>query len=183
MESSTQCSRKIRGNRRCSSCHRSQGVYLIRFLQGIYMYNITIYFDVISLREWVIVANSAIFQLYHGENKLISNEMMMMTALYYNTLSWIFIVLAHWNNSPRIDIFPHSETLSCPPVFALSPYCCVLSGETANTNFMVFDLTRSGLNRRSTALVASTLTITPLMQFYFIELLVRKFGSKVTNNF
>jgi len=30
-------------------------------------------------------ANSAIFQLHHGENKLIINE----------TLSWIFIVQAH----------------------------------------------------------------------------------------
>jgi len=27
-------------------------------------------------------ANSAIFQLYHGENKLIFNEMMMRPALY-----------------------------------------------------------------------------------------------------
>jgi len=26
--------------------------------------------------------NSAIFQLYHGENKLIFNEMMMRSALY-----------------------------------------------------------------------------------------------------
>ena len=36
------------------------------------------------LSEWVIVvyANSAIFQLYHGENKLIFNEMMMRSALY-----------------------------------------------------------------------------------------------------
>jgi len=41
-------------------------------------------------------ANSIIFQLYHGENKLNFNEMMMRFALYYtNTLIWIFIVLAH----------------------------------------------------------------------------------------
>jgi len=42
-------------------------------------------------------ANSLIFQLYHGENKLSFNEMMTSSAaLYYtNTLSWIFIVLAH----------------------------------------------------------------------------------------
>jgi hypothetical protein len=33
--------------------------------------------------EWVLLnANSAIFQLYHGENKLIFNEMMMSSALY-----------------------------------------------------------------------------------------------------
>jgi len=30
----------------------------------------------------VVYANSAIFQLYHGENKLIFNEMMMRSALY-----------------------------------------------------------------------------------------------------
>ena len=33
--------------------------------------------------EWLLFnANSAIFQLYHGQNKLISNEMMMRSALY-----------------------------------------------------------------------------------------------------
>ena len=37
---------------------------------------------------------------------------------------------------------PHWVALS---VFALSPYCCVLSGEVTNTNFIVFGLTRSGL--------------------------------------
>jgi hypothetical protein len=29
-----------------------------------------------------------------------------------NTLSWIFIVLANWNNSPQIDMLPHSDALS-----------------------------------------------------------------------
>ena len=61
--------------------------------------------------RWLFNANSAIFQLYHGENKLIFNEMMMRSALYLtNTLSWI--VLAHWNNSPQIDVSPHLDTLS-----------------------------------------------------------------------
>jgi hypothetical protein len=41
-------------------------------------------------------ANLAIFQPYHGENKLIFLEMMMRSALFFtNTLSWVFIVLAH----------------------------------------------------------------------------------------
>jgi hypothetical protein len=31
------------------------------------------------------------------------------------------------------------------PVFALSPYCCVLNGEATNTNFIVFGLTRPRL--------------------------------------
>jgi hypothetical protein len=64
--------------------------------------------------DWLLInANSAIFLLYHGENKLIFNEMMTRSALYYtNTLSWIFIVLDNWNNSPRIDMSLHSDTLS-----------------------------------------------------------------------
>jgi hypothetical protein len=36
-----------------------------------------------QLSQWLLFnANSAILQLYHGENKLIFNEMMMMSALY-----------------------------------------------------------------------------------------------------
>jgi hypothetical protein len=57
--------------------------------------------------EWLLFnIKSAIFHLYYGENKLIFNEMMMRSDLYQtNTLSWIFfIVLAHWNNSPPIDM-------------------------------------------------------------------------------
>jgi hypothetical protein len=55
---------------------------------------------------WLLLnANSAFFQLYHGENKLIFNEMLIMSAFCQtNNLSWIFLVLAHWNKSPRIDM-------------------------------------------------------------------------------
>ena len=36
-----------------------------------------------GVSEWLLFnANSAIFQLYHGENKLIFNEMVMKFALY-----------------------------------------------------------------------------------------------------
>ena len=56
--------------------------------------------------------HSAIFQLYHGENKSIHNEMMMNSTLYWtNTLNCIVIVLVHWNNSLRIALSLHSETL------------------------------------------------------------------------
>ena len=46
--------------------------------------------------EWMLFNTKwAIFQLYHGENKLHSNEIMMLSTLYLiNTLSWIFIVLS-----------------------------------------------------------------------------------------
>ena len=83
------------------------------------------------MSEWLSFnANSAIFQLYHGQNKLIFNE--MMSALY-------------WNNSPRVDMSLHIILIPSQPIFALSSYCCVLSGEATNTNFIVFGLTRSGL--------------------------------------
>ena len=53
-------------------------------------------------------------------------------------------MLAQWNNSPRIDIAPLGHIILIPsqPVFALSPWRCVLSGESTNTNFNVFGLTR-----------------------------------------
>jgi hypothetical protein len=36
-----------------------------------------------EVSEWLLFnANSAIFQLYHGENKLIYNEMMTSSALF-----------------------------------------------------------------------------------------------------
>ena len=63
-------------------------------------------------------------------------------------LSWVFIVLAHWNNSLWVDMSHHLDTLFwflSQPVFALSPYCCVLRGEATNTNFysLWFDPTRA----------------------------------------
>jgi hypothetical protein len=39
----------------------------------------------------------------------------------------------------------HIIPIPSQPVFALSPSCCVLSGEARNTNFIVFGLTRPGL--------------------------------------
>jgi hypothetical protein len=47
----------------------------------------------------------------------------------------------------------HSDTLFCfraNQVFALSPQCCVLSGEATNTNFKVFGLSRPGPGLKST---------------------------------
>jgi hypothetical protein len=56
---------------------------------------------------------TVLFVVLHTKNKLIVNEMMMMFVLFStNTLSWIFIVLAHWNNSPQVYMSLHSDTLS-----------------------------------------------------------------------
>jgi len=57
-------------------------------------------------------AKTAIFQLYHGENKL-HHIMMMMSTLYKtSTLKLDVLVLAHWNNNPPVDISLHVDTLS-----------------------------------------------------------------------
>jgi len=72
--------------------------------------------------------NSAIFQLYHDENKLIFLEMMRSALYYNNTLNWIFLVQANWNNHLRIDMSPYSNTLSRFPANpALSPNAACLS--------------------------------------------------------
>jgi hypothetical protein len=74
--------------------------------------NCILFHDIVR-RLLLFNANSAIFQLYQDENKLILNEIMMRSTLYYtNTLSCIFTVLAHWNNSPWIDMsFQASQCL------------------------------------------------------------------------
>ena len=84
---------------------------------------------VVFMIEWLLFNdNSAIFQLCHGENNLIFNEMMKRSALFQiNTLSWIFKVLAHWNNIQRIDISSHSDTLTWFRANQ-SPWWCMLSG-------------------------------------------------------
>jgi hypothetical protein len=62
-------------------------------------------------------------------------------------ISWIFIVLFHWNNSPRICMPLHSDTLAWfwanqLLLFLLIGAC--LAEKQTNTNLIVFGLTRSG---------------------------------------
>ena len=62
-------------------------------------------------------------------------------------ISWIFIVLFHWNNSPRICMPLHSDTLAWfwanQLLLFLLIAACVAEKQT-NTNVIVFGLTRSG---------------------------------------
>ena len=72
----------------------------------------------------IVNANSAIFQLYYGENKLIFNEMKMMmrSALYYtNKLSWIFIVLPQQSEDRHVASHGHIILIPRQTVFALYP--------------------------------------------------------------
>jgi hypothetical protein len=56
------------------------------------------------VNEWLLFnINSAMLQLYNGENKLLFNEMMMRSALCYTNTA---------TNSPRIDMSPHWDALS-----------------------------------------------------------------------
>jgi len=69
----------------------------------------------------------------------------MMSALYLtNMLSWIFIVLGHWNNSLWVDISLHSDTLSRSQatqslIFLLNATC--LAEKQQITILMAFSLT------------------------------------------
>ena len=58
-------------------------------------------------------------------------------------LSWICIMLAHWNNS--VSTIRHIFLIPSQSPFALTPYCCMLIEETSNINFIGLGFTRSGL--------------------------------------
>ena len=61
----------------------------------------------------------------------------MIPALYkINTLSWILYIILY---------IIHIILILSQPVFALSPLYCVLSREATNAKFIVFALTRTGL--------------------------------------
>jgi hypothetical protein len=92
---------------------------------------------------------------------------MMRSALY--TLNWIYIVLAHWNNSLRIDMSSHSRhiiLIPSQPVFVLSPYNDVCLAEKQHIQ-MLKSLVwpDKGSNLRSTTLEVNSLTITPPVPF------------------
>jgi hypothetical protein len=111
------------------------------------------------------------------------------TLYQNNMLSWIFIT--HWNNSLQVDMLLHSDILyqflAQWSLFLLLDAACL----AANTNFIVFDLPRLGLEStiyhswgrhanlyttdavcslQSTPLEVSMLTFTPLMQFVLYNL-------------
>ena len=83
-------------------------------------------------------------------------QFMMISALYYtNTVSWVFILLAHWNN-----VSIHLATLSWIRANQSLLVPC-FSWVVAKTNVIVFGFTRAGHDHtitRSTALEEIMLT-------------------------
>jgi hypothetical protein len=78
-------------------------------------------------------------------NKLHFYEMMIMSALYWtNMLRWNFVVLAHWNNSPWVEMSLHSDILfwfQAPTSLCSYSLVLHLGGKAVNTNFSLwFDL-------------------------------------------
>ena len=62
----------------------------------------------------------------------------------------------------------HIILIPSQPIFALSPNAACLA-ERQQISILVFGLTRSGLKPQSTALEASTLTITPSMRSKILQ--------------
>ena len=78
----------------------------------------TVIYDM-TTREWLLFnANSTIFQLYHGENKLIFNKMMMRSAELdlYSASS-----LKQQSMGRHVAPPGHIILIPSQPVFALSP--------------------------------------------------------------
>ena len=79
---------------------------------------------------------------------------------FYNTSS-----LKQQSADRHIAPLGHIILIQSQPVFDLSPYCCVFSGEATSTIFIVVGLTRQGLEPTIyRTREASTLAIKPLMR-------------------
>jgi hypothetical protein len=88
-------------------------------------YAIEIVFIIIVSELVQLTANSEIFQLYHGESKLIYNEMKIRSTLYLiNMLSLIFYSassLKQQSVDKHVGLLGHIIPIPSLPVFALSP--------------------------------------------------------------
>ena len=102
--------------------------------------------------------------------KLVFNQVLiMMSTLYYIVYQYAQLnIHSASSQSAGRHVLPLERIIPVPSqsVFALSPQCCMLSRGATNTNLIVFGLTRPGI---ATTFQASTLTITPTMQFPILE--------------
>ena len=108
-------------------------------------------------------AKLAIFQRYHGENKLHSMKWCRCPLCSRPTAEfYLFSANSLKQQFTDRHVAPLVHIILIPSQPVLSPSYCMLSGEATNTNCIVL-----GSNPRSTALEASMLTITPQMRFVF----------------
>ena len=92
-----------------------------------------------GLSEWSSLNTKWAFLPLSWRENVTFNERMLMSAVYLaNTLNCIFIVLAHWNNRPRVDMSLHLDTL---PWFratqSLFLHLIARCGEEGNINRIV----------------------------------------------
>ena len=122
-----------------------------------------------GVSEWLSLnVNSAIFQLYHGENKLLDQHAQLLKQQFAGR---------------HVTPLGHIILIPSQPVFVLSPYCCVLSGEATN---VVFGLTRSVLkpmiyrirgehaNHYTTDAVLCLLTLSTIQSYNKYNILLNK---------
>ena len=100
------------------------------------------------------------------EHVIFDNDVCLDQHIYFSLCS--ASSLKQQSADRHVASLRHIIMIPSQPVFALTPEWCVLiyilAELATNTNFIVFALTRSGSNPRSTALGVSTLTITPSMR-------------------
>ena len=82
-------------------------------------------------------AKWVIFHLYHGEEEATFNEMLIICII--PPCSTVYSVSTLKQQSTGNYVAPLGHIISIPsqPVFAPTPYCCVLRGEATNTSFIV----------------------------------------------
>ena len=124
-----------------------------------------LYIHVQWVSEWLLFKIKwSLFQQYHSENKLHAMKWWWcpLRTIDTNRFYWIFIVLAHWNNSPWVDIFHHSDTSwlrATESLFLLLKAVCWTEKQQIPILKSVV-LPDRGSNTQSTSLETNTLTIT-----------------------
>ena len=79
------------------------------------------------------------FQLNDDEARLLLNQHAQLDIVYSASS------LKQQSADRHVALLGHTIVIPSQPAFALSPPCCVLSGEATHIYFKVFGSTRSGL--------------------------------------
>ena len=69
--------------------------------------------EFVWLREWLLFNTKWAISIYIMAITLTRYIWLDDNDIHFVLVSWIFIVIAHWNNSPWIDMSLQLDTLSC----------------------------------------------------------------------